>query len=303
MTESGRGGLSYVVRRGDLRHRTKCGVRRFATTGFDDELLAAVDAAAAADMPLALVVPLPAANIPVVLGAATLVAEAARSWSLDVTATVTATVASPRLSQRASYDQLYIGRDRLGHVIPRARLSLEGRLETIGAARCATRSRMVFTSDPARAIGSHGALVVDSTGAGPGDLSAVLRRGRRLVYVTDNPFDGNLQVIRDAGGVVWAFDPPALGRLAAVSDVVHGDGVAALAASPELLRAAGSAERLVWASGQDTDLDAALRVAWNALGRLPGFSGAVDSRRRVRAPMGVGYARYLRPFGDGTRPL
>ena len=59
MTESGRGGLSYVVRRGDLRHRTKCGVRRFATTGFDDELLAAVDAAAAAAVPLALVVPLP----------------------------------------------------------------------------------------------------------------------------------------------------------------------------------------------------------------------------------------------------
>ena len=53
--------------------------------------------------------------------------------------------------------------------------------------------------------------------------------------------------------------------------------VAALAASPELLRAAGSAERLVWAPGQDTDLDAALRVAWNALGRLPGSSGAVDS--------------------------
>ena len=112
-------------------------------------------------MPLALVVPLPAANIPVVLGAATLVAEAARSWSLDVTATVV----SRRLSQRASYDQLYIGRDRLGDVIPRARLSLEGRLETFGAARCAPRGRMVFTSDPARAAGSHGAFVVDGTGA------------------------------------------------------------------------------------------------------------------------------------------
>ena len=206
------------------------------------------------------------------LGAATLVAEVARSWSLDVTATVV----SRRLSQRASYDQLYIGQDRLGQLIPRARLSLDGRLETIGATRCASRGRMVLTSDPARATGSDGAFVVDGTGADPGDLSAVLRRGRRLVYVTDNPFDGNLQVIRDAGGVVWAFDPPTLGQLAAASDVVHGNGVAALAASPELLRAAGSAERLVWAPGQDTDLDTALRAAWNALGRLAGSTDAAD---------------------------
>jgi hypothetical protein len=262
-----------VVRRGELRHRTDRGVRRFATTCFDDELLAAIDAAAAAAVPLALVVPLPAADTPVVLGAAALAAEIARTKSLNVRATVV----SRRLSQRASYDQLFIGKDRLGDVIPRARLTADGRLETIGTARCASRGRMVLSSDSVRATGSKGALVVDGTGADPGDLRAVLGSGRQFVYVTDNPFDAMLQVIRDAGGVVWAFDPAALGQLAATSDVVRGDGVDALAASAELLHVAGSAERLVWAPGEDTDLDATLRAAWSALGRLAGFTDGSDA--------------------------
>lgn len=88
MTGAAHGGLSYVVRRGELRHRTDHGVRRFATTNFDDELLAAVDAAATAAVPLALVVPLPAADTPIVLGAAALAAEIVRTRALDVTATV-----------------------------------------------------------------------------------------------------------------------------------------------------------------------------------------------------------------------
>jgi hypothetical protein len=86
-----------------------------------------------------------------------------------------------------------------------------------------------------------------------------------------------LQVVRDAGGAVWAFDPAALGQLAATSDVVRGDGIDALAAPAELLHVAGSAERLVWAPGEDTDLDAALRAAWSALGRLAGFTDGSDA--------------------------
>jgi hypothetical protein len=46
MTGSAHGGLSCVARRGDLRHRTRCGVGRFATTRSDD-------------VPLAVAVPLP----------------------------------------------------------------------------------------------------------------------------------------------------------------------------------------------------------------------------------------------------
>ena len=300
MTESGRGGLSYVVRRGDLRHRTKCGVRRFATTGFDDELLAAVDAAAAAAMPLALVVPLPAADIPVVLGAATLVAEVARSRSLDVTATVV----SRRLSQRASYDQLYIGPDRLGQVIPRARLSLDGRLETIGAARCASRGSMVFTSDPARATRSDGAFVVDGTGADAGDLSAVLRRGRRLVYVTDNPFDGNLQVIRDAGGVVWAFDPAALAGCRGLRCRPRGRYRRARRACGTVAR--GWARRAAGVGARPGPPTWTLRCTRRGT-RSAG--SPVPMARRTRSPPGTrsggrgARCRYLRPVGDGTRPL
>jgi len=281
MTGRARAGLSHVVRRGELRHRTDRGVRRFATTRFDDELLAAVDAAAAAQVPLALVIPLPAADIPVVLGAAALAAEIARSRSLDVTATVV----SRRLSQRASYDQLFINKDRLGDVIPRARLTVDGRLETIGVARraSASRGRMVLTSDPVRVVGVDGALVVDGTGADPGGLGAVLRRGRQLVYVTNDPFDATLQVVRDAGGVVWAFDSVSLGQLADTSDVVRGGGVGALAAPAELLRVAGSAERLVWVPGEDTDLDGALRAAWSALGHLTGSIDGTDAFAAAQA--------------------
>lgn len=283
MTELALAGLSYVVRRGHLRHRTRDGVRLFATTCFDDELLAVVDAAAAADVPLALVVPLPAADIPIVLGAASIVAEIARTRTRDVTVTVV----SERLSQRASYDQMYIGRDRLADVIPRARLAMDGRLETVGAARGASRGRLVLTSDPVRAT-RGGAFVVDGTGADPGDLGPLLRRGRRLVYVTDNPFDAALEVIRAAGGAVWAFDPAALGQLAATSYIIGSDGsrwdgCGALAASPELLRAAGSAQRTVWAPEVDSDLDAALRSAWTSLGHLASVANVSGSLAAAHA--------------------
>jgi hypothetical protein len=88
MTELPPAGLSSVVRRREgLRHWASEGERQCATSCFDDELLASVDTAAQAGVPLALVVPLPAADIPAVLGAATLVPEIARTRTLDVTAT------------------------------------------------------------------------------------------------------------------------------------------------------------------------------------------------------------------------
>jgi hypothetical protein len=270
MTERARNGLSQVVRRGKLRHRTGLGVRRFATTGFDDELLAAVDAAAAAGLPLALVVPLPAADTPIVLGAAALVAEVVRVQRLGVTATVV----SKRLSQRAGYDQLYIDGQRLAELIPRARLAPDGALEIIGKPQHDTGGRMVLTSDPGRVTNSGGGLVVDGTGADPADLRGLLRGSRPVVYLTDNPFDAALDVLREAGGVVWAFDPASLTRLAAVSDSYHGDGGDALAASGALLTSAGTAERSVWAPEGDSPLDGALHAAWSALGRL----AAVENR-------------------------
>ncbi|MEU7474393.1 hypothetical protein AB0A63_00305 [Lentzea sp. NPDC042327] len=264
MTKQGLSGLSHVVRRGKLRHKMDAGVRRFATTGFDDELLAAVDGAAAAGVPLALVVPLPAADIPVVLGAAALAAEVVRARRLDVAATVV----SKRLSQRAGYDRLYIDGQRLAELIPRARLTANGSLEVFGKAQHDTGGRMVLTSELARAANSTGGLVIDGTGGDPGDLRPVLGGHRTLVYVTDNPFDLALDTVRAAGGVVWAFDPAALSRLSTVSDPHARDGGQALAAPGALLAAAGSAHRVVWTPDGDSSLDDALAATWGALGRL-----------------------------------
>ncbi|MGW5799198.1 hypothetical protein, partial [Streptomyces bacillaris] len=123
MATKGWSGLSDVVRRGKLRRRVSgVGVRKFGATRFDVELLEAIDAASAREVPLALVIPLPAADTPIALGAASLVAQIVRTNSLDVTATVV----SKRLSQRAAYDQLYIDSHRLADFIPRARLTADG---------------------------------------------------------------------------------------------------------------------------------------------------------------------------------
>ncbi|MEU4220965.1 hypothetical protein [Actinoplanes sp. NPDC026623] len=264
MIEQAPSGLSSVVRQGRLRHKASAGVRRFATTGFDNELLAAVDAAAAARVPLALVIPLPAANTPVVLGAAALVAEVVREGRLSVSATVV----SRRLSQRANYDQLYIGPDRLADHIPRARLTADGNMETVGSARHDQGGRMLLTSDLGRAAGRGGALVIDGTGGDPGDVEAVVRGGQLVVYVTDNPFDHIIDVIRSAGGVLWAFDPPALARLAGVEGAHYNESGEVLAAPSTLLAAAGAARRAVWAPDTYSSLDGALHDAWTALGNL-----------------------------------
>ncbi|MBF9131392.1 hypothetical protein I0C86_20850 [Plantactinospora sp. S1510] len=264
MIEQAPSGLSNVVHHGELRHKTSAGVRRFVTTGFDIELLAAVDAAATARVPLALVIPLPAANTPIVLGAAALVAEVVRERRLGVSATVV----SGRLSQRAYYDLLYIGQDRLADHIPRARLTADGTIETVGSARHDSGGRMLLTSDPSRAAGRSGALVIDGAGGDLGDVEAIVRGGQPLVYLTDNPFDRLLDVIRDSGGVVWAFDPPALTLLTTRDDALRGEQSEALAAPVALLAAAGAARRAVWAPADDSPLDGTLRHAWTALGRL-----------------------------------
>ncbi|GHJ11266.1 hypothetical protein TPA0907_56330 [Micromonospora humidisoli] len=264
MAEQALSGLSSVMRRGRLRHKTGTRVRRFVTTSFDKELLGALDAAAAAEVPLALVIPLPAANTPIVLGAAALVAEVVREGRVDVSATVV----SKRLSQRANYDLLYIGSDRLADHIPRARLTADGGVDMIGSARHDRGGRMVLTSDPGRTEDRGGGLVVDATGTDPGELRGLINGGRRLVYITDSPFDPVLNDIREAGGALWAFDPPALAQLAGRTDAHDGEDGQALSVPRALLAAAGNAKRIVWAPSTDSTLDGALRDAWAALRRL-----------------------------------
>ncbi|MBB3084183.1 hypothetical protein [Geodermatophilus sabuli] len=268
-------GLSQVVRRGDLRLRVPgASVRRLSPTPFDGELLSAVDAAAAGGLPLALVVPLPAADIPIMLGAAAVTAEITRSWSVAVSATVV----SSRLSQRTRYDQLHVRDAALSSILPRARLDADGAVVPIGDPfPAAGGGRLVLTGDLERVPPFGGALVVDGTGGAGGDLAALLRTRRAVIYITDNPFDAALDAVRAAGGAVWAFDPATLARLAGDSPAPPSGALReedpAVAAPSRLLRAAGAATRQVWAPATDTDLDGALHAAWVALSALPAGRG------------------------------
>ncbi|MFI8828851.1 hypothetical protein [Streptomyces sp. NPDC053431] len=244
------------------------GVRKFGATRFDMELLEAVDAASARKVPLALVIPLPAADTPIALGAASLVAQIIRTGSLDVTATVV----SKRLSQRAAYDHLYIESQRLADFIPRARLTTDDKVEVIGGPVRDRSGRLILTSELGRVSG-RGALVIDGTATDVGDLGPRLHREQdhALVYITDTPFDSNLDAIHKAGGVVWAFDSPSLGVLAAPFS--PGEATGEFAASSKLLRAAAMAERVVRAPEAATSLDQALSGTWKALGRLAAVTG------------------------------
>jgi len=269
-----RAGMCAVAVRGQLRHRVAAGVRRFAVTCFDEELLAAVDAASRAGVPLALVVPLPTADLPVLLGAAALVAEVVRTKRPNAQATVV----SRRLSQRADYDQLYIDTTRMADVFPRARLTPGGEIEVVGRPRNDIGGRMVMTSYPERVMGLPGSLVVDSTCGDPLEIPALVRHASgSLVYLTDNPFDPVLAEVRAGGGVVWGFDPPALAALAMSSRLHAWDVEGGVAADPGLLAHIGSAERLVWCLETDTGLDAALAAAWSALSRLGGATRSAVS--------------------------
>ncbi|MFE9633264.1 hypothetical protein [Streptomyces sp. NPDC006463] len=284
MATRGWSGLSDVVRRGKLRRRVSgVGVRKFGATRFDMELLEAVDAASARKVPLALVIPLPAADTPIALGAASLVAQIVRTGSLDVTATVV----SKRLSQRAAYDQLYIESQRLADFIPRARLTTDGKVEVIGGPVRDRSGRLILTSELERVSG-RGALVIDGTATDVGDLGPLLHRDQDLVYITDTPFDSNLDAISKAGGIVWAFDPPSLGDLAAPFN--PDEAIGEFAASSELLRATAMAERVVRAPEAATSLDQALSGTWKALGRLAaltGGSGNLAMAHAVRWAWGV----------------
>lgn len=255
-------GLSEIVRRGDLRLCSGAENRRFSPTPFDDELLAVVDAASAKGTPVALVIPLPPADTPVVLGAASLLAEIARTSSLAVTSTVV----SPRLSQRGFYDQLCVGTSRLADVIPRARLTTGGAVvPTEVTPPAAGGARMVLTSDVARVPDFGGALVVDGAGGKPEELNRLLRTRARLVYLTNNPFDEALAEVRAANGVVWTFDPATLAQFASNSPDTPGRAVAAPLG---LLAAAGTAQRQVYVPSDDTSLDIAMGAAWTALRAL-----------------------------------
>ncbi|MGY2703048.1 DISARM anti-phage system protein DrmE domain-containing protein [Nocardioides sp. HB32] len=316
-------GLADVVCTHVLRVREpQTRPRVFAPTAFDLEALEVADAAIAARTPLALVVPSACPDAPVLLAAAAVVGavRARRSAQVEVA------VAAPNLGAAVLYEQLLLRDVRLGDLVPRDRVAVDGTVRGSRRTRSsgATAGRLHLTAAVDRVgdmVAGLDALVVAAAATSPAALGATLATARTagtspvpVVYVTTSPVDPALEVVRAAGGVVWGWDAESLAVLAAAPvDVPHVEaghrapgpaaGERPLLASLDRLVAAGSSTVTVVAPAGG-DLDAALAGLWQALGALSGAyrghpdrGGAMASRwawslYHVAATLPVSATRY-----------
>jgi len=257
-------GLSGVVARGELRYASTGGPVAYCPTALDLELLAAVDAAAGRNLPIAVVLPLVGARLPVLLGAAALINVITRRGRLDAHVAVVSSV----LAHRAFYDGLYLRDSRLSDLVPRASISASGALRPVGSALRRAHGAMTLVSEPSRlaALLEAGvpvdALVTNSAIA-PTELGRLLdcHINGPSVYLASGPTDSGIAEVRSRGGLVWAFDAPAV---YALTSTFSGDGES-LVASAALLAAAASAPITVRSPAGPAPLDEALAAAWRAL--------------------------------------
>lgn len=269
------GGMTAGVLAGVLRYRDDGGrPLPFEPTAFDVELLAVVEASVLQDIPLAVVLPLPGTAAPLLLGAASLVGAVLRTRSLSVEVAV----ASTNLASRTLYDRLYFKDQRLADFIPRGWVDLEGTTRLVGKPANAGGGRLHLVNQLSR-LDSWGsrlaALVIDAGAATFPALERTLCRPNSpaaVVYLTADPFDPALDLVRSVGGLIWGWDAPAVARLAAP---VRGQGnhcVRPLVAESELLASAGASSVIVWGldDGERSSLDDALATLWRALGQLSG---------------------------------
>jgi hypothetical protein len=97
----------------------------------------------------------------------------------------------------------------------------------------------------------------------PAELQQLLEfeiNGPRI-YLALGPTDPSIAEVRSRGGLVWAFDAPAVSALASTS----ANGSESLVAPRELLSASASAQVIVRSPGGSAPLDKALAAAWRAL--------------------------------------
>lgn len=233
-------GLSGVVARGELRHASTGGPVAYCPTALDLELLAAVDAAAGRNLPIAVVLPLANARLPVLLGAAALINVITRRGRLDAHVAVVSSV----LAHRPFYDGLYLRDSRLSDLVPRASISASGALRPVGAALGRAHGAMTLVSEPSRlaALLEAGVPVdglVTSSVMAPTELGRLLdcHINGPSVYLASGPTDTGIAEVRSRGGLVWAFDAAAI---YALTSTFSGDGES-LVASAALLAAAASA--------------------------------------------------------------
>ncbi|MGY1868215.1 MULTISPECIES: DISARM anti-phage system protein DrmE domain-containing protein [Nocardia] len=238
------------------------------------ELLAAVEGAVLQGIPLAVVLPLPGTAAPLLLGAASLVGAVLRTRSLAVEVAV----ASTNLTSRTLYDRLYFENQRLADFIPRGSVDFDGAARLVGKPARDGGGRLYLINQLSRLDswgGRLAALVIDASAATPAAVARTLRRpdlSAAIVYLTADPFDPALAVVRNAGGLIWGWDAPAIADLAGSA---IGEGnlcVRPLVAEVELLASAGTSDVVVWGldDGERSDLDDALAALWRALGQLSG---------------------------------
>jgi hypothetical protein len=303
-------GLSEAVLSGRLRERGSAARRTvpFAPTYFDAELLAAADAAVASHLPLGVVLPFPGAVTPLLLGAAAVVGAVIERHALDVQIAVV----SPNLRSRTLYDQLWVKEQRLADFIPRTRIDPDGVVHVMGRPAHDAGGRLHLTGDLTRVaalLPRLNGLVIDAGAVTERELTQILNATwvhLPLLYLTADPGDAGLQVLRDSGGVVWGWDAACLGPLADSAVPPRASDAGPIAADPAMLRAAAQSIVTIRCPQGETEIDEALADLWTALGALSGVyrsAAAADARRdaaeATRWAWGVYNSLALLPVAPG----
>ena len=264
--------FAQLLATGQLRRAVGARTQRLAPTGVDVELLDAADRALAARVPLAVVNPVPGGAAAVSLAAATVLRAMLNRAEVDVRVAA----CSSALADRALYDQLSFRGQRLAAMVSRARVAAGGVITVIGGNDAAAAGRLYLSADAARILpllDTVEAVVVDASSVDDDTFAILLDNSRRrapLIYLTTNPTDGRLSGVRAAGGLVWSWDAPSLGRLAQPVSAVPTsiDPPPPLLAATATLATVGVSTTVVHIPPAATDLDDGLAQLWVALGQL-----------------------------------
>lgn len=260
--------MTSAVVDGRLRAAKNGRARPFAPTLFDAELLSAADAAVAHSIPLAVVLPLPGTTAPLLLGAAALVGAVLKTRDLGAQVAVV----SSNLRARTRYDELFFSDQRLADFMPRTSVDVHGNPHIIGRPTSDQGGRLHLVNELSRLTGWSDRLdgiVIDARAASPADLCDVLAwpLGIPIVYLTGDPTDPGLDLVRHGGGVVWGWDSSSVTALAEPAVAARGADIGAVLASPQLLRAAGSSHVTIWSpdASAASPQDDALAALWRTL--------------------------------------
>lgn len=262
-------GLSDAVVDGVLTRRVSGRQIPYSPTRFDMELLASADAALASRVPLAVVLPPAAASASVLLGACAVVSAVLHRGKLDVQAALV----SSRLADRVLYDELAFGNESLAKLVPRAAVAPDGSPTVIGKSSPSAKGRMYLTSSAERLtplLSDLESLVLTAGRVTAPDLARLLGTTRAqipVVYLTGDPNDAALDTVRNAGGIVWAWDRHALAALAELAAPTRSRDAGPLIASTDALRASSHATITIHQPAGGP-LDDALDRMWTATAAL-----------------------------------